>query len=249
MNRHMRALVGRCGDPAPIGDDVGLARLKRDVDRVLTDNRCQRSGRRLNQITLSEIGQSDTSVDRRPNFRITEIDLRLFEERLRLEDIGLRGLLISRPLVDRGLWYILIVHEFLAALQLQVGVDFSRLGFGEIGVLLVDGGFVGILLDAKQQVAFFDMLTFGESPLFDESGDAGDDIDFVDCHDAANEIPGLRDLSAGHRFHRDRGRRRSALRCGHAAGRNENKRRERERAWRHPTGADHRMTPFPQEMS
>ena len=41
MNGHMRVLVGRRGDPALVFDDVGLARLKSDVDRILADDRRQ----------------------------------------------------------------------------------------------------------------------------------------------------------------------------------------------------------------
>src|SRR5262249_30244802 len=44
MNGHMRALVARCGDPMLVRDDVGLARLKRDIDGVLAHDRRQRSG-------------------------------------------------------------------------------------------------------------------------------------------------------------------------------------------------------------
>ena len=43
VNDHMRVLVGRLGDPAPVFDDVGLARLKRHIDRILADDGCQSS--------------------------------------------------------------------------------------------------------------------------------------------------------------------------------------------------------------
>jgi hypothetical protein len=50
----MWVLVGRCGQPMPVCDDIGFARLKRNIDRILTDNRCHeqesvRQGRRLYQ--------------------------------------------------------------------------------------------------------------------------------------------------------------------------------------------------------
>ena len=43
VNRNMRVLVGRCSDPVLIVDNVGLAGLERDVNRILTDDGCQRT--------------------------------------------------------------------------------------------------------------------------------------------------------------------------------------------------------------
>ena len=49
--------------------------------------------RRADQIADGEIGDADAAVNRRADFGIAEIDLGLFEQRLRLQYIGLRRLL------------------------------------------------------------------------------------------------------------------------------------------------------------
>ena len=114
------------------------------------------------------------------------------------------------------------MHEFLAALKLQIGVDLRGLRLGEIGVLLVDRRLVGVLLDTKQQVAGLDLLAFGEVALLDEAGDARDDVDLVDCHDAADEaIARVGHLPACHRAYSDGWRWRRALRRGCAAANHE----------------------------
>ena len=64
VDRNVRIFVGRCGDPAFILDDVSLARLERDIDRILTDDRCQRAGGWADQIADGEVRKSDSSVDR-----------------------------------------------------------------------------------------------------------------------------------------------------------------------------------------
>ena len=89
-----------------------------------------------------------------------------------------------------------LLHQLLAALQLQIGIDLGGLCLGEIGALLVDRRLVGVLLDAEQQVACLDLLPFGEIALLDEAGHPRDDVDLVDRDDAADEIAGLRHLSA-----------------------------------------------------
>ena len=150
------------------------------------------------------------------DFRVAEIDLRLLEQGLRLQHVGLCGLFGSGELIDGRLRNVLIFHQGLRALQLQIGIDLGRLCLGEIGVLLVDCGLVGVLLDAKQKIALFDQLPFGEIALFDETRDACDNVDFVDRHDTADEIAGFRHLSTDHRCYRDCGWRWSTLR--HAGG-------------------------------
>ena len=82
------------------------------------------------------------------DFRITEIDFRLVEHRLRCQHIGLRCCLVGRPLVDRGLRDVLLADKFLAALQLQSGIDFCGLCLGKVGALLLDRRLVGCLFDS-----------------------------------------------------------------------------------------------------
>src|SRR5580692_10138990 len=211
---YVRVLVGRGRDPVLIFDDVGFARLERHVDRILAHDRCQSSRRRADEIADGKIGEPNAPVDRRADLRVAEIDLRLLEQRLRLQHIGLGGLLGRFLLIDGGLWHVLILHQHLAALQLQIGVDFCCSRLGKIGVLLVDRRLVGVLLDTKQQVAGLDLLAFGEVALLDETGDPSDDVDLVDRHDAADEATaGVGHLTACHRAYGD-GWGRSALRGG-----------------------------------
>jgi hypothetical protein len=100
----------------------------------------------------SSIRWERTTEDRRADFRVTEIDLCLFQQCLRLQNVG-------------GLRDVLVVQELLAALQLQVGIDFGGLCFGEIGVLLVDGRLVDVGLNAEQKIAGLNLLAFGKVAL------------------------------------------------------------------------------------
>ncbi len=202
----MRILIDRRGDPLAVFDHVGLARLERDIDRILADDGRERAGRGTDQIADGEIGDADAAVDRRADLGIAEIDLGLFEQGLRFQNIGLGGLLGGLVLIDRRLRDVLVFHQFLGALQLQVGVHLRRLGPGEIGLLLIHGGLVSIRLDAKQQIAGLDHLAFGEIALPDKAGHTRDDIDLVDGNDAADEIAGFRHLAIGHSNDRNRGR-------------------------------------------
>ena len=146
-----------------------------------------------------------------------------------MQDVGLRRLLGGGELIDRGLRHVLIFHQRLGALQLQTRVDLGRFGLGKVGVLLIERCFVGVLFDAKQQVTGLDHLPFGEIPLLDKAGHPRDDIDFIDCDHAADEVTGFSDLVTGDGFHRNRRYRRSALRHG-AAIRNG----QGENGYRHP---------------
>jgi hypothetical protein len=120
----------------------------------------------------------------------------------------------------------------------SAGVDLRRLGLGEIGLLLIDRRLVGVLFDAEQKVAGFDLLAFGEIALLDEAGDARDDVDLVDGHDPADEIAGFRHRTADHLTDRDR-RRRGALRCSGAAAGDE----KQQARGGFPTQYDHSFVP------
>ena len=131
----------------------------------------------------------------------------MLEQRLRLQNVGLRRLLGGGQFIDGRLRHVLVFHQRLGALQLQICVDLRRLGLGEIGRLLIDCRFVGVRLDAKKQIAGLDHLPFGEIALADKAGHARHDIHLVESGDAANKIAGLRHLPAHDRLYRDRGRR------------------------------------------
>src|SRR5262249_46002959 len=124
---------------------------------------------------------------------------------------------VSFALVEGGLRDIVVTHELLAALVLQPGIDFGRLGCGKISLLLVDRRLVGRLLDPEQQVVLFDILSFGEGSLLDETRYPRDNIDLVDCSDASDVTACFRDLPADHGSDRYRRRRRGALRGGDRA--------------------------------
>ncbi len=181
--------------------------MRDDVDGVLADDRCQRSRGGLHEIALGEPFESDPTVDWRADLGVAEINLRLLERRLRLHHARLRRRLVGLALVDCGLRDVLIAHELLAALKLQLGVDLGRLGLGEGGARLVDRCLVGCLLDAEQQVALLDVLPFGEGAFLDEARHSRNEIDLVDRRNAADVISGFRDLTAHHRRNRNGGRR------------------------------------------
>jgi hypothetical protein len=115
------------------------------------------------------------------------------------------------------------LDQLLSALQLKRRIDLRRLCLGEVGLLLVDGRFVGVLLDPKQQIALLDHLPFGEIALFDEARHSRDDVDLVDRHDTADIIAGVRDLADLHRFDRNGRRRRGILRGRRAAAKGQDK--------------------------
>jgi hypothetical protein len=113
---------------------------------------------------------------------------------------------------------VLIAHQLLAALELQLGVDLGRLGLGQCRLRLLDGRLVGRLLDPEQQVARLDVLSLFEVPLLEKALHAGDDIDFLDGGKASDVIDGFRHLPGHHRSDRNGWRRRSALGGSDATG-------------------------------
>jgi len=102
-------------------------------------------------------------------------------------------------LVDRGLRDVLVAHQFLAALELQLGVHLRRLGLGDVRARLLDGRLVGRLLDAEQQVALLDVLSLFEVSLLEKALHAGDDIDLIDRGEASDVVDGFCHLPAHHR--------------------------------------------------
>src|SRR5262249_54174651 len=217
-NVDMRVLPGVFGAAPEVVEKIALADLERDIDGVLADDGCKPSRGGLDQIALGEYFESDPTVDGRADLGVAEIDLRLVERRLRLHHARPRCVLVRLALVDRGLRDVLVAHQFLAAVELQLGVDFGRLGLGERRARLLDGRLVGRLLDAEQQVARLDVLPFAEGALLDEARHPRDDIDLIDRGEASDVIDGFRHLPGHHWRDRDGGRRRGALGGGDAAG-------------------------------
>ena len=124
--------------------------------------------------------------------------MRLFQQRLRRQDVRLRGMPVGFALVEGGLRNIVVAHKLLAALVLQLCIDFGRLCCGKIGLLLVDRRLVGCLLDPEQQIVLFYILPFGEGALLDETRYSRHNVDLVDCGDASDVIACFRDLPADH---------------------------------------------------
>ena len=63
VNGHVRVLVGQFGDSMPVLENITLARLKGDVDRVSADDCCKFPGRWVDQISNGEFGNSDLPID------------------------------------------------------------------------------------------------------------------------------------------------------------------------------------------
>src|SRR5262249_16094897 len=116
------------------------------------------------------------------------------------------GLCVSGALIHLRLGNILIAHELLAALQLQIGVDFGRFCLGEAGGLLVNGRLVGVGFNAKQQIAGFEFLPFGEVSLCVETLDSIDSVYLINCCPAADETSRRSDLATSYWRDGDRGR-------------------------------------------
>src|SRR5262245_7115639 len=216
-NVDVRVLPGVFGAAPEVVEKVALADLEGDIDGVLADDGRELAGGGLDQIAFGDDGDSDPSIDGRVDLRVAEIDLRLVELRLRLHDAGLRRLLVGFALVDRGLRDVLVAHQLLAALELQLGVDLGRLGLGNICARLLDGRLIGRLLDAEQEIALLDVLPLFEVALLEEARHAGDDIDLVDGGEAPDVVDRVRDLTAHDRSDGNGGWRRRTLRGGDAA--------------------------------
>src|SRR5262249_57240571 len=75
MNRQMRVLAICPGKPTLVGENIRLARLKGNVDRVLADDGRDRPGRRLNQISYGELRDADFSINRSTNLCVRKIYL------------------------------------------------------------------------------------------------------------------------------------------------------------------------------
>src|SRR5262249_20334560 len=144
---------------------------------------------------------------------------------------------VRGALIDSGLGNVIVAHELLAALELQPRIHFRGLGLGQIGLLLLDCRLVGRLLDAKEEVALLDLLSFGESALLDEAGNARDNVHLVDGGDGSDEAAGINDLVAHHGGNRHGRRRRCRLRIrcgGYEDGQRHRNRHARTRC-RHPS--------------
>ena len=98
---------------------------------------------------IHELAPAHRPFNRRTNLRVSENDLGLVEQSLRLQHNRLRGSLLGLALVKRRLGDRQpVANEILGALQLQRRVDLGCLGPRQIGLLLLDCGLVGRLLDA-----------------------------------------------------------------------------------------------------
>src|SRR5262245_40564458 len=62
-NRHLSGRVPRFENLMFVFEHIPLACLKEDIDRILADDRCELSGRGLNEVALGETDQPDPSVD------------------------------------------------------------------------------------------------------------------------------------------------------------------------------------------
>ena len=168
VNHHMVVAVGRGRQPTLVVENVTLARLKDYINRVLADDRSEAPGCRPDKIALGEIGEADAAVNRGVDFRIGEIDFGLVERRLRNHHFGLRHAFVGRALVDGRLRNVLGADKLPATLQLKRGIHLGCFCFGQIGGLLLDRCLVCRLFNAKQKVAGFHLLPFGEIALLDE---------------------------------------------------------------------------------
>jgi hypothetical protein len=87
-----RALQWRC-----------VTNRRDDLHRVLTDNGGQHTRTLRNVIADGDGGAADLTVDRRADFGVVEIDLRLLQLRLGAEDLRLQGIVGGGGAIDIGL--------------------------------------------------------------------------------------------------------------------------------------------------
>ena len=155
--------------------------------------RRQCAGARRDDVADGDRGAADLAVDRRTDLGVGEIDLRLFLLCLRRQHLGRVGQHGGARRIDGGLLAGWRLDQRFGALKRQRGIRELRLG-------LLHGCFLGFqiglerrLLQHVEQVALLHLGAFDEVPLFQERGDAGDQIDPVHRGDAADEFGSLGD--------------------------------------------------------
>ena len=65
----------------------------------------------MDQIAYREIGNPDLTFNGRVDFRVAEIDLRLFQQCLCFDDVRLQPLACSQELIDSRLGNVLVLDQ------------------------------------------------------------------------------------------------------------------------------------------
>ncbi len=186
---------------------VALVQVEVDVDRVeLLDGREHRGPAGAHEVARVHLPRAEPALERRPDLRVSEVDLRELELRL--------GLIpLADPALDGRLRRRVLLHHRLLAVELQLRAD-------ESGLVQLDLRLVGRLLDDEEEVPLRHHGAVLEVDRLEISGHPRHEIDRLRGGHRSRQLQVLDDRFLPRCLDRHRRRRRRArLRLLAAAGR------------------------------
>src|SRR5262249_2221421 len=150
--------------------EIALANGKRDVHRILADDRRKYARLRTDYIPLGDACAADLSDNGGVNVGVAEIDLSGLQVRLRFQD-GACGLLVRRQrLVSRHDSARIRRQQLLGAFELNLCENLCRLRTLECALRLFDSGVEQSSFDAVQRSAVTHCAAFLENDFFYKAG-------------------------------------------------------------------------------
>ena len=133
-------------------EHLALRHGEEHLHRVVLHHGREHAGIRPDQIARRDRRPPDPAGDRRLDFGVGELDLRVAQVRLGLHDRGLGLTLLGCSLVELGDRGIALAGKLGGALQLLIGIRERRLGGGELRFALIDRGFERLPLDREDHL-------------------------------------------------------------------------------------------------
>ncbi len=172
------------------------------------------------EIARRDAPVADPAGDRRAQFGELQVELGLLDRRLLRRDLGLRGAVRLRALIEQLLGDGALAHQRLRALQIGFGEGEISLRLRQIGARLIQRVLERPAVDGEQQVALLDDLAVLEMDLVEVAGHARADFDRLHRDEAPDILVLIDDGALDGLRHRDgRRRRRGLLLWGLAASR------------------------------
>lgn len=185
------AAVGQGEHHVELGDvglefeGVGVGEGEVDIHGVLRDQGGQRAGGGANDIARRDGGGADEPADGRGDGGVAKIDLGRLHLGLGGQHGGLVALVSGQGLVERGLGAGGGMEQRLGAGQGHLGELFLRLGLGQGGLGLGQGGLIGRALDFVERLALGDVGAVGEVLGFEIASHARLDLHHARGRDVA----------------------------------------------------------------
>ena len=171
----------------------------------LLDRRQDGRAARADEVARIHLARAQPALERRPDLRVAEIDLRQLELRLRL-------VALADPVLHGRLGGGVLLHHGLLSVELELR---SREG----GLVELDLSLVRRLFDHEQQLAFRHDGSIFEVHGLEIAGHARDEVHRLRRGDRSRQLQVLDDRLRAGRLHRDGGRRGGGRRRFPAAGR------------------------------